>query len=85
LNTAAEITGTGGSPTAVGGLTGRLVVKRAVYKGHLDTPKGGRSREVPLNATAIEALRAYPRRLGRDWVFPQTDGNFIRKSSARLC
>ncbi len=57
---------------------GRLIVKRAVYKGRLDTPKGGRSREVPLNATAIEALRAHPRRLGCSWVFPQKDGRFIR-------
>ena len=52
---------------------GRLIVKRAVYKGRLDTPKGGRTREVPLNATAAEALRALPRRLGCAWVFPQKD------------
>jgi integrase len=57
---------------------GRLVVKRAVYKGHLDTPKGGRTREVPLNATVVQTLRTYPRRLGCNWVFPQKDRNFIR-------
>jgi integrase len=57
---------------------GRLMVKRAVYKGRVDTPKGGLSREVPLNQAAIDALRAHPRRLGSKWVFPQYDGNFIR-------
>lgn len=57
---------------------GRLMVKRAVYRGRLDTPKGGLSREVPLNQAAIDALRAHPRRLGTKWVFPQKDGNFTR-------
>jgi integrase len=70
--------------------SGRLLVNRAVYKGRLDTPKGGRTREVPLNATAIEALRAHPRRLG--WrvgvcakgrpIHPQSSARLRRRNRA---
>nr|WP_279627363.1 site-specific integrase [Myxococcus virescens] len=58
--------------------SGRLVVKRNVYRGHLGTPKGGREREVPLNERALKALREYPQRIDSPWVFPQRDGGFIR-------
>jgi integrase len=57
---------------------GRLLVKRNVHRGELDTPKGGRSREVPLNERVTKALQAWPKRLGSPWVFPQDDGDFMR-------
>jgi len=58
--------------------SGRLLVKRNVFRGHLGTPKSGREREVPLNERALKALRDYPRRIDSPWVFPQRDGGFIR-------
>jgi integrase len=57
---------------------GRLMVRRRVWRGTLDTPKGGREREVPLNEKALAALQAWPRQLHIPWVFPQRDGGFIR-------
>jgi integrase len=42
-------------------VAGKLHVRRNLYRGHLGTPKGGRSREVPLNAPALDALRALRR------------------------
>jgi integrase len=56
--------------------SGRLIVKRAVYKGRLDAPKGGRTREVPLNTTAAEAL---PARCLAGWGAP---GSFLRRTTA---
>jgi integrase len=58
--------------------TGRLIVRRNVFRGQLGTPKGGRPREVPLNETAREALRRWPRQLKSPWVFPQKGGGFVR-------
>lgn len=55
-----------------------LVVRQNVYRGQIGTPKGGRTREIPLNADALGALRNLPRRLDVPWVFPQKDGNYIR-------
>lgn len=56
---------------------GRLVVRHSVFRGNLGTPKGGRTREVPLNQGATEALRA-ARILGCPWVFPDREGQMIR-------
>jgi integrase len=54
-------------------------VKRSVFRGHLDIPKGGREREVPLNDRALQALREeVPRAPGAKWLFPQRDSGFIR-------
>jgi hypothetical protein len=33
--------------------SGRLLVKRNVYREHLGTPKDGREREVPINERAL--------------------------------
>lgn len=40
---------------------GRLVVRRAVSRGLVGTPKNGKSREVPLSEQAALALRQHPR------------------------
>ena len=36
---------------------GRLLVRRAVARGVVGTPKSGKSREIPLNEKALAALR----------------------------
>ncbi len=56
---------------------GRLIVRHSVFRGHLGTPKGGKTREVPLNQAATDALRA-ARRVGCPWVFPDREGQMIR-------
>ncbi len=48
---------------------GRIVVNRSVWKGQEGTPKGGRSREVPLSSEAKEALRSLPSRFAKGYVF----------------
>lgn len=58
---------------------GRLMVRRNVNRGELDTPKGGRAREVPLNVRATQAFKDWKAMEVRlPWVFPQVDGNFIQ-------
>jgi integrase len=72
-------------------LVGRkLVVRRNLYRGHLGTPKGGRSREVPLNARALAALRQH-RHLRSAYVFcrhtgePHSVYNAPATAIARAC
>ena len=40
-------------------VAGRLVVRRSLWRGREDSPKGGRSREVALCETALNALKAH--------------------------
>lgn len=61
---------------------GRLHVRQAVSCGILGTPKNGRSREVPLNDTAKQALRAH-RHLRGELVFCHEDGSFLDPHVAR--
>jgi integrase len=51
---------------------GALNVRRSVWKHVESTPKGGRSREVPLSDKALEALREHPQR--GPYVFSTLDG-----------
>lgn len=53
---------------------GRVVVRQAVYDGVTDTPKGGRTREVPLSDEARTALRELPSRFAGGLVFGGTKG-----------
>lgn len=62
---------------------GRLHVRRAVALGVVATPKGGRSREVPLNSTATCALRVHRLRVLGDLVFPRADGRMLTQHEAR--
>lgn len=48
-------------------------VRRAVYRGETDTPKHGRTREVPLHPSLVPLLAAH-RRPGVALVFPTWDG-----------
>jgi integrase len=60
---------------------GVLHVRRAIHEGHVDTPKGGRGRDVPMGDELREALRALPSRFAQGLVFPapsqeeESDGN----------
>lgn len=49
-------------------VAGRLMVKRNVWKGIEGTPKGGKAREIPLNASATAALQK-ARHLRGPYVF----------------
>jgi integrase len=48
---------------------GRLVVRHNVWKEEEGTPKGGRTREVPLSSRAAEALKAQEKRASGPYVF----------------
>ncbi len=52
---------------------GRMMVRRSAWKSSVDTPKSGKSREMPLNGVAFSALKAH-RHLRGPWVFCQADG-----------
>lgn len=53
---------------------GKLMVRQSAWTDQLGTPKGGRSREVPLSDEAIAALEAHPRHLHGGLVFGGNDG-----------
>lgn len=55
-------------------VAGRMIVRRAATRGHVDTPKSGRKREIPLNRTALTALKEQ-RHLRGPFVFPREDGS----------
>jgi integrase len=49
---------------------GQIRVRRSIWKGKVTTPKGGKSREVPLSDEARSAIRALPSRFAGELVFP---------------
>jgi integrase len=61
---------------------GRIVVRRAVYRGQFGTPKGGRTREIPLNQTAKTSLRQQ-RHLRGPFVFCNEDGSYLKSDTCR--
>ena len=63
----------------------RLVVRQAVARGIVGTPKSGKSREVALSsdaATALQAQRAASQ-LRSEYVFPRDDGTIGSKEWAK--
>ncbi len=60
-------------------VSGRLVVRRAVARGVVGTPKSGKSREIPLNDKALLALKRQ-RHLRGELVFCDEAGRMLRKS-----
>lgn len=54
-------------------VAGRLAVRKSRWKKHVGTPKGGRSRELPLNGKARAALKAH-KHLRGPLVFCKDDG-----------
>lgn len=63
-------------------VSGRLIVKRNVWRGHFGSPKGGRSREVPLNAVALGALKSH-RHLRGPFVFCDDEGAYLKNDTCR--
>jgi integrase len=58
-----------------------LTVRRTNHKGHLDSPKGGRERVIPLSPELEAALRGHRARIaesalrtGTRWLYPDRDG-----------
>jgi integrase len=50
-----------------------LAVNRRDWRGHLGSPKGGKTRRVPLTARFLAALKS--RRHLMEWVFCQATGD----------
>jgi integrase len=61
---------------------GRLVVRQAVAKGIVGTPKNGRAREIPLSDEARAALKAH-RHLRGPLVFCGDDGRMLTSESCK--
>lgn len=56
--------------------SGLLRVRQAAWRGIIGTPKGGKSREIPLSAEALAALRAM-RHLRGEFVFCHEGGEML--------
>ena len=63
-------------------IAGRLMVRRAVARGIIGTPKSGKSREIPLNAKVMRALKAH-RHLRGELVFCDSAGKMLPKGVCR--
>jgi integrase len=63
-------------------VAGRLMVRQAVCGKKIDTPKNGRSREVPLSDEAIRALKAH-RHLRGEFVFCDPAGKFFTRDACK--
>ncbi|MCA9566280.1 MAG: site-specific integrase [Myxococcales bacterium] len=58
----------------------RVHVRRAITEGHAGSPKSGLARIVPLPSDLVAILKAHPRRLGTELVFPARDGGYLTNS-----
>lgn len=63
-------------------VAGRILVRRAVARGRIGTPKNGKAREVVIGKTAIEALKAH-RHLRGELVFANADGGLLTKGECK--
>jgi integrase len=61
---------------------GTLTVERAEYRGQLGTPKGGKTRVIPMTARLRDALKAY-RHLRGPRVFYRADGSAYSEETVR--
>ncbi|NVB39585.1 tyrosine-type recombinase/integrase [Pseudenhygromyxa sp. WMMC2535] len=61
---------------------GRMLVQRSVTRGVIGTPKSGKSRDMPLGASVVQALQRH-RHLRGPWVFCQEDGNMLSKGQTK--
>jgi len=59
-----------------------LNVRQAVARGRIGTPKGGRSREVPLSPQALDALKAH-RHLRSKLVFCDPKGELLARGECK--
>jgi integrase len=63
-------------------VAGRLMVRRAVSRGVITTPKSGKPREIPLGETVLRALKAH-RHLRGELVFPGVGGGLLTKGECK--
>jgi integrase len=61
---------------------GRFIVRRSLWQSIEGTPKGGRSREVPLSPGALAVLKEH-RHLRGDYVFCHPDGRRLSHSEVK--
>jgi integrase len=62
---------------------GVLRIRRAIYDGVIDVPKGGRTREVPMGDELRAALRDLPSRFAGGLVWPGEGGRNQTKGEAK--
>jgi integrase len=62
--------------------TGKIVVRQSIVRGIVGTPKGGRSREVPLSPDLLTILKAQ-RHLRGELVFCDLEGHALTKNQCR--
>lgn len=63
---------------------GTIRVSRRIWNGNVDTPKGGRSRDVPISGELAAALSALASRAGGGLVFPSPEGErHLRKNECK--
>ena len=58
-------------------------VRRAIYDGVIDTPKGGRSRDVPMSDELVTALRTLPSRFAGGLLWPGEGGRNLKRGEAK--
>ena len=63
-------------------VAGRLLVRRAVARGIIGTPKSGKPREIPLNEKVTRGLKAH-RHLRGELVFCDSAGKMLPKGSCK--
>jgi integrase len=63
-------------------VSGRLVVRRSLWRKQFVTPKNGKEREIPLSDDAIAALKRH-RHLKGDLVFSAEDGNLLLATACK--
>lgn len=63
-------------------VAGRLMVRRAVARGIIGTPKSGRSREIPTSDELLRALKGH-RHLRGELVFCDADGRLLTKEECK--
>jgi integrase len=62
---------------------GVLHVRRRIWEGDIDIPKGGKGRHVPLSDELRAALRELPSRFAGRLVFPAPGGRHLRKNECK--
>lgn len=63
-------------------VAGRLLVRQAVARGVVGTPKNGKGRTVPLSGDTVRALRRH-RHIRGELVFCQDDGSLLTKGMCK--
>ena len=63
-------------------VSGRLMVRRGVSRGVVETPKNGRSREIPLSDQALAVLKGH-RHLRGELVFCAENGGLLKRGECK--